>query len=309
MVMGLCKVASSVFFILDELPLCHTFKYTPCLNINDNVAIQATRGLIHLNQFSSAASLCVVQCFKATVVCRRLFWFNVFSPWVNCPAEALVGGSGTDNIGPFYSIHTKNCSACTNFWVISFPISRHSPAIHCSPGSDFHQEWEMLINFNEIDIYINRSENTKGAYLFNSFQVPRCFTSQKKFITVTQSLLERLLPTPPPASSPHWLLLYVEEIETSVKLSLLHRTKESDIPEWRIPPVVWYLWISLHPYSICTKEILSVWAITDGCQIIVKTNMKCLMEDVGPPQLQSQSTGENIILYFQNIFHHLGFWW
>lgn len=99
----------------------------------------------------------------------------------------------------------------------------------------FHQEWEMLINFNEIDICINRLENTKGAYLFHSFQVPRCFTPQKNFITVTQSLLERLLPPSPPFSSLHWFLLYVIEIETSITLSLLLGTKESDIFEWRIP--------------------------------------------------------------------------
>lgn len=89
----------------------------------------------------------------------------------------------------------------------------------------------MLIKFNEIDIYINRSENTKGAYLFHSFQVPRCFTPQKKFITLPQSLLERLLPPPPTTSSLHWLLLYVIEIETSIKLGLLLGTKESDILE------------------------------------------------------------------------------
>ncbi len=89
----------------------------------------------------------------------------------------------------------------------------------------------MLIEFNEIDIYINRSENTKGAYLFHSFQVPRCFTPQKKFITLPQSLLEKLLPPQPTTSSLHWLLLYVIEIETSIKLGLLLGTKESDIPE------------------------------------------------------------------------------
>lgn len=89
----------------------------------------------------------------------------------------------------------------------------------------------MLIKFNEIDIFINRSGNTKGAYLFHSFQVPRCFTPQKKFITVPQSLLERLLPPPPTASSLHRLLLYVIEIETSIKLGLLLGTKESDILE------------------------------------------------------------------------------
>lgn len=89
----------------------------------------------------------------------------------------------------------------------------------------------MLIKFNEIDIYINRSENTKGAYLFHSFQVPRCFAPQKKFITPPQSLLERLLPPPPLTSPLHWLLLYVIEIETSIKLGLLPGTKESDILE------------------------------------------------------------------------------
>lgn len=90
----------------------------------------------------------------------------------------------------------------------------------------------MLIRFNEIDIYINRSGNTKGAYLFHSFHVPRCLTPQKKFITVPQSVFwERRLPPPPTASSLLWLLLYVIEIETSIKLGLLLGTKESDILE------------------------------------------------------------------------------
>lgn len=89
----------------------------------------------------------------------------------------------------------------------------------------------MLIECNETDISINRSENTKGAYLFDSFQVPRCFVAQKKFITPPQSLLERLLPPPPTVFSRHRLLLYVMEIETSIKPGLLLGTKESDIPE------------------------------------------------------------------------------
>lgn len=57
MVMGFCKVASSVFFISDELLLCHAFKYTPRLNINNNLAMRAMRGLIHLNQFYFATPI------------------------------------------------------------------------------------------------------------------------------------------------------------------------------------------------------------------------------------------------------------
>lgn len=89
----------------------------------------------------------------------------------------------------------------------------------------------MLIKFNEIDIYINRSENTKGACLFHSSPVPRCSARQKKFITPSQRLLERLLPPRPTPSCLHRLLLYGIEIETSIKLGLLLGTKESDIVE------------------------------------------------------------------------------
>lgn len=73
MVMGLCKVASSVFFISDELLLCHAFKYTQCLNINNNLARQALRGLIHLNQFYFATLLHVIQCFKALLFVEDYF--------------------------------------------------------------------------------------------------------------------------------------------------------------------------------------------------------------------------------------------
>lgn len=71
----------------------------------------------------------------------------------------------------------------------------------------------------------------KVAYLFHSFQVPRCFTPQKKFISPSECLLERLLPPHRTASSLHWLLLYVIEIETSIKMGLLLCTKEADILE------------------------------------------------------------------------------
>lgn len=92
----------------------------------------------------------------------------------------------------------------------------------------------MLIKFNETYISINRSENTKGAYQFDSFQSPRRLTPREKFIMVPQSLLERFLPPLPTASSFHWLLLYVAEIETSIKLGLLHRTKECDMKNPRV---------------------------------------------------------------------------
>lgn len=90
----------------------------------------------------------------------------------------------------------------------------------------------MLIKRNEIDICINRSENTKGAYLSHSFQVPRLLSHLKRNSSrPSQCLSKRLLPPHPAASSPHWLLLYVIEIETSIKTCLLPGTKESDILE------------------------------------------------------------------------------
>lgn len=57
MVMGLRKVASSVFFISDELLLCHAFKYTLSLNINNNLPMQALRGLIRINRFYFATPI------------------------------------------------------------------------------------------------------------------------------------------------------------------------------------------------------------------------------------------------------------
>lgn len=63
--MGLCKVASSVLFISEEVLPCHAFKYTPCLNINNNLAIAARRDLIHLNQFYLGTFLHILQCSKA----------------------------------------------------------------------------------------------------------------------------------------------------------------------------------------------------------------------------------------------------
>lgn len=89
----------------------------------------------------------------------------------------------------------------------------------------------MQIKFNEIDISINRSENTIGAYQFHLFQFPSCSTAQKKFIMPSQSLMERLQPPWPTATSLHRRLLYVIEIDTSIKIGLLLGTKESDILE------------------------------------------------------------------------------
>lgn len=61
---------------------------------------------------------------------------------------------------------------------------------------DWCEEWDMLIKRNEIDICINRSENTKGV---RSFQVPRFAAShaQKKFILPSQWLLHPLKPPLP----------------------------------------------------------------------------------------------------------------
>lgn len=88
----------------------------------------------------------------------------------------------------------------------------------------------MQIRFDETDIRINRSANTKGAYRCYSFQIPPCFSPQKKSIRPSESIMERPLPPRPAASPLHWWLLYLIEIETSIKIGLLHGTKESDIP-------------------------------------------------------------------------------
>lgn len=87
----------------------------------------------------------------------------------------------------------------------------------------------MLIKRNEIDICINRSENTKGV---RSFQVPRFAASKEIHLAVSMAFgdpLCTLTPPPPPPLSPplHWSLLYVIEIETSIKTCLLLGTKES----------------------------------------------------------------------------------
>lgn len=93
----------------------------------------------------------------------------------------------------------------------------------------------MQIRFDETDIRINRSANTKGAYQCYSFQIPPCFSPQKKSIRPSQSIMERPLPPRPTASPPlHQWLLYLIEIETSIKIGLLRGTKASDIPQWRI---------------------------------------------------------------------------
>lgn len=56
---------------------------------------------------------------------------------------------------------------------------------------------------------------------------------------------------PPP---PHWSLLYVIGIETSIKTCLLLGTKESDILQWGILWRLQTFWISLRQSSICAKE-------------------------------------------------------
>lgn len=89
----------------------------------------------------------------------------------------------------------------------------------------------MQIRFDETDIRINRSANTKGAYQCYSFQIPPCFSPQKKSIRRSKSIMERPLPPRPTAFPPHRWLLYLIEIETSIKIGLLHGTKESDIPQ------------------------------------------------------------------------------
>lgn len=52
----------------------------------------------------------------------------------------------------------------------------------------------MQIRFDEIDIRINRSANTKGAYQCYSFQIPPYFSPQKKSIRLSESIMERPLP-------------------------------------------------------------------------------------------------------------------
>lgn len=89
----------------------------------------------------------------------------------------------------------------------------------------------MQIRFDETDIRINRSANTKGAYQCDSFQIPPCFSPQKKSIRPSQSIMERPLPPRPPTSpTRHRWLMYLIEIETSIKIGLLHGTEGSDIP-------------------------------------------------------------------------------
>jgi len=95
------------------------------------------------------------------------------------------------------------------------------------------QEWEMIIKFNEIYIYINRSGETQKVHI--------CFIHSKSHVAshLRRNSSRRLkafsesapAPTSPPHSSLHRLLLHVIEIETSVKLGLFLGTKESDILE------------------------------------------------------------------------------
>lgn len=168
---------------------------------------------------------------QSLVVCRGLFWLNGFRPSVNPPGEAPVRGVGIDNFLPGFLFWPKTIShEQTSVKDLPFHISPY--LLFCFLISFFRQDREMLIRFNEIDIYINRSENTKGEYLshFKSHVASHLKRNS------SQSLLES--PPPPTASSLHWLLLYVIEIETSIKLSLLLGTKESDILEWRI--LLWF---------------------------------------------------------------------
>lgn len=95
------------------------------------------------------------------------------------------------------------------------------------------QEWEMIIKFNEIYIYINRSGETQKVHI--------CFIHSKSHVAshLRRNSSRRLkafsesapAPTSPPHSSLHRLLLHVIEIETSVKLGLFLGTKE------------WHSWI------------------------------------------------------------------
>lgn len=60
----------------------------------------------------------------------------------------------------------------------------------------------MLIKCNEIDIYINRSENTKGGYLPHSIPSPMLARTLKRNSSRRlKSLLERLGASPPTAPS------------------------------------------------------------------------------------------------------------
>lgn len=83
-------------------------------------------------------------------------------------------------------------------------------------------------------ISVSIGQQTKGAYQCYSFQIPPCFSPQKKSIRPSESIMERPLPPRPTISPLHRWLLYLIEIETSIKIGLLHGTKESDIPQWRI---------------------------------------------------------------------------
>lgn len=77
----------------------------------------------------------------------------------------------------------------------------------------------MLIAFNEIDIYINRSCGTKGGCLPLSFPSSMlALTSKGIHHVYSKGFWKRLVACPPTTPAPCCLLLYVIEIETSIRL-------------------------------------------------------------------------------------------
>lgn len=169
--MGPCEVASSVFFISDEPPLvCHASKRSPAFNINNNLAMRAPSSPVLLE--------CV--CFLLTEgpLCASLL------------SQAVLLYAGFISV-PLLPLQ-KRLSTKWKFLTCPTP-----PLAPCPPPSysDRREERDMLIKRNEIDICINRSENTKGV---RSFQVSHFAAerTQKKFISPSQWLLE------PPSSPP-----------------------------------------------------------------------------------------------------------
>ena len=140
-----------------------------------------------------------------------------------------------------------------------FFIPARSPTTYYSPAFlnvHFHQEWEMLIKFNEIDICINRSEKHKRCVAVSFILSPTLpHTSKENSSRCLKAFWKK---APAPAS--HRLLPALVVTVCDVKLrhllssahclaqkSLTFLNEESSCGS--------NLWISLHRYSICTKEI------------------------------------------------------
>lgn len=146
-----------------------------------------------------------------------------------------------------FFVQTENCSSSTNSWVICFFFFFFCSSIFTCYYCYYPPPTHTPFSFSTLV----RNETCKSTLMKlisvsigqKTQKVHICFIHFKSHVSHTSKEIHHAASKPflhphPTVSSLHWFLLYVIEIETSIKIGLLLSTKESDTLEWRI--LLWF---------------------------------------------------------------------